>query len=264
MFCSNCGTKLPDDASFCPECGTKIEKAAEEAVVVEAEKVEMHPAAQPAEVKEECCCEAHEDECCCGESHEEECCCGEVHEEACCCSECAAIEGNSGSSLNRLLSAICFFAAATFGLITMFDGVNFYDVLLFLAEAGAGVLLMIKLDKFSFTGPAAVATVYLFRILGSVNLNYFFYSFGSRFCGFVANLCMLGAFALLALFAIPMLINKKLVPSQGIFRWIPVMAVGTAVLFSLGAHPTFLGIIIKLSLGGVAYFFPAWVESKNA
>ena len=29
MFCSNCGTKLNDDAIFCPSCGTKQSEAAE-------------------------------------------------------------------------------------------------------------------------------------------------------------------------------------------------------------------------------------------
>lgn len=29
MFCSNCGTKLSDDAKFCPNCGTKIERPEE-------------------------------------------------------------------------------------------------------------------------------------------------------------------------------------------------------------------------------------------
>ena len=28
MFCSNCGTKLPEQAGFCPNCGAKVAREA--------------------------------------------------------------------------------------------------------------------------------------------------------------------------------------------------------------------------------------------
>ena len=29
MYCSECGAKIPQDASFCGECGTKVQKSKE-------------------------------------------------------------------------------------------------------------------------------------------------------------------------------------------------------------------------------------------
>ncbi len=39
MFCSNCGTEIPEGAQFCPSCGTKVEEVTEEVTETVAEEV---------------------------------------------------------------------------------------------------------------------------------------------------------------------------------------------------------------------------------
>ncbi|MBQ1473596.1 MAG: zinc ribbon domain-containing protein, partial [Lachnospiraceae bacterium] len=36
MFCSNCGTEIPEGAQFCPSCGTKVTSDEATETVVEA------------------------------------------------------------------------------------------------------------------------------------------------------------------------------------------------------------------------------------
>lgn len=48
MFCTECGTRIEDDAVFCPNCGAKIAQAAAEAPKAEAPKAEAPKPATPA------------------------------------------------------------------------------------------------------------------------------------------------------------------------------------------------------------------------
>jgi ribosomal protein L40E len=39
VYCSNCGEKIPNDATFCPKCGTKVLKGVEAKVTTPSDEV---------------------------------------------------------------------------------------------------------------------------------------------------------------------------------------------------------------------------------
>lgn len=51
MFCSNCGTKIPEGAHFCPDCGTSVDQSVSTSASAASTTPGTSPAAAPAKTK---------------------------------------------------------------------------------------------------------------------------------------------------------------------------------------------------------------------